>query len=110
MEREDLSDLKQGDEVAMRYGYNSRYMFATIEKVTPSGLIKVRGDYYTPDGRQRGGGYSAPHITRATQKIKDEMTRQGLAYKLEKALEAEPLKHRSLETLRAVAAALGVAE
>jgi hypothetical protein len=52
-----LADLRPGDEVAIisRYG---RPDLAAVERVTPTGLIVVRGRKYGRDGRRlgRGGG------------------------------------------------------
>lgn len=107
----ELKELKAGDEVAICFGsLSKRYEIATVEKVTPTGRIKVRGDYYNTNGYQIGGSYNAPSIEVVTEEIRGGMAHRNLLHKLEKVLEAEPLKRRSLETLRAVAAALGVAE
>ena len=57
--KEWLSSLKAGDKVVVctwRWT-NTRYIEATVEKVTPKGFIKVDGTlYYPKNGYARGGG------------------------------------------------------
>jgi hypothetical protein len=52
----ELKDLKAGDKVIVSNRY---YKFLkVVDKVTPSGYIKVDSEYYMPDdGYKRGGEY-----------------------------------------------------
>lgn len=57
--REWLKQLKAGDDVVVRtwnWG-GSGYTYTKVEKVTPTGFIRVKGILYKPqDGTSRGGG------------------------------------------------------
>ena len=57
--REWLKQLKPGDDVVIRdwkWGENS-YTNAKVEKITPTGFIRVEGALYKPkDGMSRSGG------------------------------------------------------
>lgn len=49
-----MNDLKAGDKVILN-SYGNEKKIATVEAITKTGLIKVCGLLYYPDGRQRGG-------------------------------------------------------
>lgn len=51
---EDMNDLKVGDKVILNSHWNGKRI-ETVEAITKTGLIKVCGSLYYPDGRQRGG-------------------------------------------------------
>ena len=69
-----------GDKVIVHGRWNEEHI-GTVEKITPTGLIKVEGRTYYKDGTQRGGdSWSRNFITEATpeslQKINDRATIQ----------------------------------
>ena len=49
-------NVKVGDKVEMIYGGERFGTIVTVEKVTPTGLIKTSGYTFNPDGSQRGNG------------------------------------------------------
>lgn len=63
-ESKDLSHLKAGDEAYIVHNYygNIDMKLAKVEKVTPSGLLKVNGNLYKPDGSRRGDPYCGYEI------------------------------------------------
>lgn len=74
----DLSDLKAGDKVLQFYSAWSgcRKSVEVVEKITPSGLIKVDGLLFYKNGLVRGG--SNTRIERWTQEAEDEVNRMAL--------------------------------
>lgn len=80
-----LASLKEGDEVAVKYG--DHYAITTIKRITPTRIIK------TDNGGEFKGGYMktgtwgtwAPHykyIVPVTQEIKDTIKRKKLISKV----------------------------
>jgi len=57
----ELKDLQAGDEVFLSYG-NFDYIKCRVEKITPSGLIKVNNKLFYPGGSERTKGYYGDHI------------------------------------------------
>ena len=79
-----LKDLKPGDKVIVRRVYGARV--DTIEHITPTGQIKVKGDTYRfKNGERMGRGmwdkivYLEPWSEAAEQKIKEEQRRAHMA-------------------------------
>lgn len=68
-----ISNLKPGDEVFVRSPYGDKYL-RTVEKITPTGLIKVGGCLYTKEGRQRGETF-AHGLSECTPEKKEEFMR-----------------------------------
>ena len=73
-----IMKLNVGDKVIVHGRWNEEHI-GIVEKITPTGLIKVEGKTYYDDGTQRGGdSWSRFNITEATpealQKIKDKVT------------------------------------
>ena len=54
MANEWIAELKPGDEILVSSPYQNKRI-ATVEKITPTGLIKVENMYFNRDGSQRGG-------------------------------------------------------
>jgi hypothetical protein len=69
-------EFKVGDEVLVRY--DNKMWLAKVEKITPSGRVKVGDTYYKKDGHEIGGGWYKKRITRPTNKDKDEIKRRKL--------------------------------
>ncbi len=109
---EDLKDLKAGDIAVLEYNnYRSApiYRLVRVEKVTPSGLLKVGGDYYnTKNGKKRGGSYESPMLVLRTEKISEEIARQRLASQVEQKLAKTRVRDLPVETLQALDTALSV--
>lgn len=57
----ELKDLKAGDKVFISYGRHD-YREVEIDKITPTGMIKINGQLFYPDGRERRKGYYGDHI------------------------------------------------
>lgn len=73
-------NVKVGDKVLVHGRYNEEYV-STVEKITPTGLIKVDGKTFYDDGMQRGGDtWYRSCITELTsedvKRIKDKATIQ----------------------------------
>lgn len=73
-----IMKLNVGDKVIVHGRWNENHI-GTVEKITPTGLIKVEGRTYYEDGTQRGGDtWSRSMITEVTpeafQKFKDNET------------------------------------
>lgn len=69
-----IKNLKEGDLVIVESNLSSR--IAKVEKITPSGLIKVNGVLYNKDGFMRGGdSWNMPKLREATdeavQQVRD---------------------------------------
>ena len=67
----ELKDVQIGDMVFVHNGLST--YIKPVQKITPSGLIKVNGTLFNPDGRMRGGSmYCHTYIEVATpEKIKE---------------------------------------
>ena len=52
----EIKDLKLGDEAYFEYwgGWRDYWRKSIVERITPSGLIRVNGDYFRQDGYSRG--------------------------------------------------------
>lgn len=67
-----LENIKEGDEVVVYGGWQKR--IRKVEKITPSGLIKVGGNFYYDSGSQRGGDvWSKTSILLATPELKKQI-------------------------------------
>lgn len=53
----EIKDLKIGDEVYFEYwgGWKDYWSKSIVERITPTGLIRVNGDYFRQDGYSRSG-------------------------------------------------------
>lgn len=53
----EIKDLKVGDEVYFEYwgGWRDYWSKSIVERITPTGLIRVNGTYFRQDGYSRGG-------------------------------------------------------
>lgn len=78
---EDLSDLKVGDRVIQRYSSWTGIVESvkTIEKITPTGLIRVDGYLFRKNGSCRGDGNLS--IRRWSQEEEDKINRIRLEKK-----------------------------
>ena len=64
-EKKWLSELKAGDSVFVCNRY--KRILRTVEKITPTGRIKVGGEYYRTSGYEMGGGHFGRfHLEQAT--------------------------------------------
>ena len=74
-----LSNLRVGDKVIVsNYGYKE---IAQIEKITPSGMIKVNGSLYNKDGSRRGAMYSFC-LQECTPEIEKELAQRAFIRKV----------------------------
>lgn len=65
-----LSELKAGDKVVINnYGHREIHF---VEKITPSGMIKVNGSLYNKDGSKRGASYGFG-LSQCTPEIEKEI-------------------------------------
>lgn len=75
-----LTELRAGDEVI------TGHKLSRVEKITPTGRIRVAGAYYNPDtGYAIGTWYAAARIEEATEKRKEfvrELEIKTKAYRL----------------------------
>lgn len=71
MNNNEFKNLKVGDKVFVYY--TGRTAIKAVEKITPTGLIKVDGILFNANGYARGGGaYCRTHIEIATpEKIEE---------------------------------------
>lgn len=83
-----ISNLKPGDEVFVRSPYGDKYL-RTVEKITPTGLIKVGGCLYTQEGRQRGETF-AHRLAECTPGKKEEFMREVFTSKVLRGLRNVP--------------------
>ena len=83
-----ISNLKPGDEVFIRSPYGDKYL-RTVEKITPTGLIKVGGCLYTKEGRQRGEAF-AHGLVECTPEKKEEFMREVFTHKVLRGLRNVP--------------------
>lgn len=53
----EIKDLKAGYEICIKYfgGWREYWRKSVVERITPSGLIRVNGNYFRQDGYSRGG-------------------------------------------------------
>lgn len=53
----DIKNLKVGDEVYFKCwgGWSDYWGKSIVERITPTGLIRVNGNYFREDGCSRGG-------------------------------------------------------
>lgn len=72
----EIKDLKVGDEVYFEYwgGWKDYWSKSIVERITPSGLIRVNGNYFRQDGYSRGG--SARIYTSDDEFAKNEYDKQ----------------------------------
>lgn len=97
-----LNDLKPGDKVVLRYGFNEMRL-ETVSKVTAHHVICANTKYRRKDGYQVCGGvWSRIRIVLPTPELLDDIQRRNLADEME----AVKWKDLPLETLRAVATVL----
>lgn len=66
-----MLNLKVGDKVLMRSTWHT--MIKVVDKITPTGLIKVGGYTFRPDGCERGGdNWHRWHIEPLTPELEIE--------------------------------------
>jgi hypothetical protein len=66
-------NVKVGDQVIIYGSYRNKSL-GTVEKITPTGLIKVNGTLYNQDGYIRGGGaWNTGSISEATPELIKEV-------------------------------------
>lgn len=70
-----IKDLKVGDKV---FVWNSNYCETLfVEKITPTGLIKVNGNLYNENGYLRGSDiWYRPQLIQWSQEKEDELRRE----------------------------------
>ncbi len=75
-----LAGLRVGDTVAVHGGGSStRIWFSTVDRITPTGRIRVGDTTYRPNGWEIGGdSWAQLHITRVTPEITEKVRRQRL--------------------------------
>lgn len=75
----DSLTMKAGDEVILYYGFRS-VRLATIEKITPSGIVRIEdcGTTFDRYGRQRGGS-SRDRLAVCTPELREEASRKWFA-------------------------------
>lgn len=97
--------IKVGDELAFSCGYRGNYEIHKVEKITPSGRIKVGWWELDPDLRVRGRhGYSGPYRGElVTQEIRDAVKRQHYFQKVS-LMKPENLTTSQLERIVAIIA------
>lgn len=67
-----LENINVGDTVILESGppYSHRYSFANVKKITPSGLIKVRGMLFYKNGMERkSDAFYSSHIYSIDDKL-----------------------------------------
>lgn len=89
--KEWISKLKAGSPVIVNYV--GRTVLTSVENITPSGLIRVRGVLYNKDGTSRGdtswGG--GRYITEATKEAVDELRKKVIVRRVyEKIKQIDP--------------------
>lgn len=102
--KEWLKELKQGDKVVYNAGHrNIDYIMVTVEKITPTGIIKTSdGRSWNTNGRERGREKSTWRATYYlqpfTQEIKDKLEKTSLCFDFNKV----NLEKLSLDQLRQI--------
>jgi len=81
-----LENLKAGDKIIV----TSRYYqtITTVEKITPTGRIKIDGEYFGKDGYAIGRGdtwYGRSHLKEATPEAVEKIRQNNI---IDKAIEA----------------------
>lgn len=81
-----MSEIKVGDELAFQCGYGRQWEIHCVEKITPSGRIKVGRWELDPDLRVRGrSGYGGPYEGEIpTPEIREAIKRQYLTRRIER--------------------------
>ena len=107
----DLSDLKPGDEVVIiRKGYPRQLQLSTVDRITPSGQILVKGSSgrYNQNGIMRGRtDYNWTCIDRASDYHRVQILKARLK---NWSLSLDEIKTEDLPTLRKVESLLDEAK
>lgn len=92
-----MAKLKVGDSVVLDDSgfYNDFKRIATVERITPSGLVQVKGVKYNVDGTRNGGyGFGSSYITELTDEIEREILENNRRMRYQKRI-----KNTNLDTL-----------
>lgn len=85
---EDKLNLKKGDKVFVKYGGygNPGYLLKTVDKITPTGKIRVAGVLYGTDGYRKAGGWSYDNLVQYTTEREDTLKQMALKSKMRNSL------------------------
>lgn len=83
-----LANLKKGDNVYVKYGGygNPGYHLKTVERITPSGKIRVAGVLYGMGGYRKAGGWSYDNLVQYTVEFEEELKHEALMSKMRNSL------------------------
>ena len=96
-----MLNLKAGDKVLMRNTWCIE--IEVVDKITPTGLIKVDGHTFRPDGRERGGdSYHPWHIESLTPELEVEFYRKRFISKVANSASDYDFRHMSYDTAKAL--------
>lgn len=98
-----IENLKEGDLVIVENRFSSR--IAKVEKITPSGLIKVEGTLYTKDGFVRGSKsdpWSINVLREATNDAIAEVRNNKLINDAKALMKSEKAANISAEQAKAI--------
>lgn len=90
MEKQEwLDNLKEGDEVAIAiWSYSTtNYSLSTVEKITPTGIIKTRQYTFNQKGIERGGNSTwggKKQLVEVTKEIKDKIETEKILRQITK--------------------------
>ena len=73
MENDWLARLKAGDEVI--YSHYGEYKVSVVEKITPTGLIRVQNRLFNKDGSARGEMFGG-HLIECTAERKENIQKE----------------------------------
>jgi hypothetical protein len=79
-----LANLKKGDKVFVKYGGygNPEYHLKNVDKITPTGKIRVAGVLYGTDGYRKAGGWSYDNLVQYTTEREDKFKQKALKSKM----------------------------
>lgn len=96
-----IKNLKEGDLVIVETRLSSR--IAKVEKITPSGLIKVNGVLYNKNGLMRGGdSWNIPILREATDEVVQQVRETQLIAKAKALMHSEKAANINGEQAKAI--------
>ena len=102
-----MLNLKVGDRVLMKNTW--RTDIGVVDKITPTGIIKVDSYSFRPDGRERGGdSYHPWHIEPLTPELEVEFYRKRFISKVANSASDYDFRHMSYDTAKALNELLGL--
>lgn len=102
-----MLNLKAGDKVLMRNTW--RTDIGIVDKITPTGIIKVDGYSFRPDGRERGGdSYHPWHIEPLTPELEVEFYKKRFISKVANSASDYDFRNMSYDIAKALNELLGL--